>query len=272
MVVNKKKLFRWLKIIVLLYCTFGIVLYYFQEKFLFHPVSLNVGDGFSFKQSFKEVNIAYDAATTFNMIQFLPADSSIKRGVVIYFHGNRENINRYAPFVENFTKIGYQVWMPDYPTFGKSVGKLSEAILYEEALQVYTMAKGKFSPDSIVIYGKSLGTGIASYLASKRNCKRLILETPFTSMTDMFNRYCFIYPVSRIVQYKFPTKEYLINVIAPITIFHGTKDMVTPYSNALELKKYFKPVDEFITLDGAKHNNINSFAAYHQTLDSVLTN
>lgn len=267
---QRKKIIRFLKVIVLVYCTLGIALYYLQEKFLFHPVSLSPDYTYSFKQPFKEVNLEYDATITFNLIQFLPKDTTSIKGVVLYFHGNRENINRYASFAENFTKKGYEVWMPDYPTFGKSTGKLSEAILYEEAIQVYSMAKAKFNPDSISIYGKSLGTGIASYLASKRNCKQLILETPYSSITSIFNRYCFIFPVSKMIHYKLPTKEYLKNVIAPVTIFHGTNDGIIPYSNALQLKESLKKTDEFITVEGAIHTNINYYKLYHQKLDSLF--
>lgn len=266
----RKKIIRFLKVIVLVYCTLGIALYYLQEKFLFHPVSLAPDYTYSFKQPFKEVNLEYDATTTFNLIQFLPKDTTSIKGVVLYFHGNRENINRYASFAENFTKKGYEVWMPDYPTFGKSIGKLSEAILYEEAIQVYSMAKAKFKPDSISIYGKSLGTGIASYLASKRNCKQLILETPYSSITSIFNRYCFIFPVSKMIHYKLPTKEYLKNVIAPVTIFHGTNDGIISYSNAVQLIESLKKTDEFITVDGAIHTNINDYKLYHQKLDSLF--
>jgi hypothetical protein len=267
---NKKKIFRWLKVIALIYATLGIILYYFQDKILFHPVKLDESYTFKFTEPFKEVNIEYDAITTFNIIQFLPKDTTHTKGVVLYFHGNKENINRYAPFADNFTKSGYEVWMADYPTFGKSTGKLSEEILYEEALQVYAMARGRFSKDSIVIYGKSLGTGIASYLASKRNCKQLILETPYKSMTSIFNRYCFIYPVERMIHFKLPSIDYLKNVFAPITIFQGTDDGVVPYSNALQLKESMKKTDEFITIDGAIHTNINDYPLYHQKLDSLL--
>lgn len=270
MKLHKKKIVRWLKVIILVYCTLGIALYYLQEKFLFHPVALPADYNYSFKQPFREINLQYDASTTFNIIQFLPKDTAAVKGVVLYFHGNRENINRYAPFAENFTKQGYEVWMPDYPGFGKSTGKLSEAVLYEEAIQVYNMAKGKFSADSITIYGKSLGTGVASNLASKRNCKQLILETPYSSMTSIFNRYCFIFPVEKMIHYKLPTKEYLKNVVAPVIIFQGTDDGVVPYNNALQLKASMKTKDVFVTIENAAHNNINDFKLYHEKLDSLL--
>ncbi|MBX2932405.1 MAG: alpha/beta fold hydrolase [Chitinophagaceae bacterium] len=267
---NKKKLFRWIKIIILLYSGIGLLIYFFQEKLLFHPVSLNKDYQYHFSTPFKEVNIQYDSNIVFNMIRFSPEDTQAKKGVVLYFHGNRENINRYAPYATNFTKHGYEVWMPDYPTFGKSTGELSEKMLQEVSLEVYKMAQSKFSKQQIVIYGKSLGTGIAAYLSTRKNCQQLILETPYSSITALFNRYCFIYPVSRMIKYKIPTVDYIKNTIAPITIFQASNDWVIPNSNTRKLKKVLKPTDTFITINKASHNNINDFQEYHLALDKLL--
>lgn len=272
MLTSKVKIFRWLKVLLFVYATLGLLLYYFQEKILFHPVPLATTDSFSFTAPHKEINIAYNATTTFNFIEFTPPDSVAKKGIVIYFHGNRENVNRYASFAENFTKKGYVVLMPDYPGFGKSIGTISEEILYEEALQSYTLAKSNFAADSIIIYGKSLGTGLASYVASRKNCQQLILETPYKSMTSIFGRYGFMYPLNSMLHYKLPTIDYLKNVVAKVTIFQGTNDWVVPYSNAIELKTVLKPKDEFVTIKDAEHNNINSFDVYHKKLDSLLSN
>ena len=73
------------------------------------------------------------------MIKFFPADS-VRKGVVVYYHGNKENIERYAKFANNFTKHGYEVWMEDYPGFGKTTGERTEKKMYEQALQVQKMA------------------------------------------------------------------------------------------------------------------------------------
>ncbi|MCZ2223677.1 MAG: alpha/beta hydrolase [Chitinophagales bacterium] len=267
---NKKKLIRWIKIIVLIYGGIGLLIYFLQNKLLFHPTSLSKGYQYKFSTPFKEVNIQYDSSTTFNIIQFLPKDTQAVKGVVLYFHGNRENINRYAPYAENFTKHGYEVWMPDYPTFGKSTGELSEKTLQQEAIETYKMAQAKFNEQQIILYGKSLGTGIASYLSTQKNCQQLILETPYSSITALFKRYCFIYPINRMIHYKFPTINYLKNTIAPITIFQGSNDWVIPNSNTKELKKVIKPTDKFITINNASHNNLNDFKEFHIALDSLL--
>ncbi|MEO6812288.1 MAG: alpha/beta fold hydrolase [Ginsengibacter sp.] len=266
---TKRKILRWATGITFFYCSIGIALFYLQEKFLFHPRLLSEDFIFRFDIPFKEVKIPMNNTDTIDMIQFFPKDSIIK-GVVLYFHGNTGNVNRYAKYVSNFTDNGYEVWMPDYPGFGKTTGKLTEKMMYKEATAVYKLADSKFAPDSIIVYGKSLGSGVASYIAAKQKCKRLILETPYYSIPSLFSSYAPIYPTNRMSHFKFPVGDYLKEVDIPITIFHGTSDKVIFYSNAAKLKKVLKPGDEFINIIDGGHNNLNDFALFHEKLDSIL--
>ena len=130
---KRKIIFRWLKVIIILYCAIGITLYYLQEKFLFHPEELSAAYVYHFDVPFEEINIPFNKTDTINMVKFFPKDT-VRRGVVLYFHGNKQNIERYAKFAVNFTSLGYEVWMEDYPGFGKSVGDRTEKKLYEEAI------------------------------------------------------------------------------------------------------------------------------------------
>jgi alpha-beta hydrolase superfamily lysophospholipase len=247
----------------------GIALYYLQDYFLFRPTALPRNYQYHFDVPFSEVEIPFNKTDTLNMVKFIPADS-VRKGVVIYFHGNKENINRFAKFSSNFTRLGYELWMADYPGYGKSVGNRTEKILYEQSLQIFKMASSKYAKDSIVIYGKSLGTGIAAYLASRYDCKQLILETPYYSIPDLLGYYAFIYPMQRMSKYKIPTYQYLESVKAPIVIFHGTNDGLIPYRCAKKLKVVLKPTDQFITIEKGSHNDLNDFPLYHQKLDSLL--
>ena len=273
---KRNTLYRWLKIVVLLYCLIGIALFYLQERFLFHPEKLPSDYEYSFEQvypgtlPFEEMNILINETDTINMIKFFPRDS-VRRGVVIYFHGNKENIGCYAKFATNFTKHGYEVWMEDYPGFGKSTGERTEKKLFEQALQIRKMAASKYSADSIIIYGKSFGTGIAAYVASETNNKRLILETPYYSIPSLFSCYAPIYPTGKMSTYKIPTNDFLTDVKYPITIFHGTDDGVIPYRNAARLKTVLKPTDEFVTIEKGTHHNLNDFPLFKQKLDSLLS-
>lgn len=267
---NKRRWFRWLKVFILVYCGVGIALFYLQEKILFHPEKLDSNYSFSFDQDFEEIKIPFNATDTVSMIKFYPNDS-VRRGVVLYFHGNKNNVEHYARFVPSFTSKGYEVWMPDYPGFGKSTGERTEQKLYSLAYEVQKMAAVKYSADSIIVYGKSLGTAIASYIASVKPCRQLILETPYFSIPSLFGSYAFMYPASVMSNYKLPTHEFLADVKAPVAIFHGTGDWVVPYRSGVKLKKMLKPSDVFIKIPKGSHNNLSESSIYRKSLDSLLS-
>lgn len=266
---RKRKWIRILNILLGIYLVAGVALFFLQDRFLFHPEAIAKESNFSFSIPFKEVNVDLDDDYKMNVVQFVTADS-LARGVVLYFHGNRKNIEWYARYAPFFTKAGYEVWMIDYPGFGKSTGKLTEEKLYEFAAQLYAMAKSRYKPEEILIYGKSLGTGIAAWLGSKKTSKGVILETPYYSMTSLVSHYFPVYPVSKLLKYHLPTHTYISITNAPVTIFHGTGDGVIPYSNAEKLKPLLKAGDEFIVIPGGKHNNLSEFSIFREKLDSLL--
>ncbi|HMU47038.1 MAG TPA: alpha/beta fold hydrolase [Chitinophagaceae bacterium] len=266
---TKKKIFKWLKIFVTVYLLGGMALYFLQDYILFHPVTLKKDHNFSFPQPHSDISIPLNENDTINLVDFHPTDSMTK-GVVLYFHGNKRNISWYSKYIPYFTRHGYQVLMIDYPGFGKSRGKLTEEKLYDWALQVYKIAIKRFASDSIIIYGKSMGTGIAAQLASARDCKRLILETPYYDFPSVVSHYLPIYPVKWMLHYQLPTNEYLLNVSAPVTIFHGTKDRIVTYRNSIRLKKFLKKYDEIVTIPGGHHNDLYKYSLTIEKLDSLL--
>ena len=135
---------------------------------------------------------------------------------------------------------------------------------------IFKMAVKRFTADSIILYGRSLGTGVASELASENNCKRLILETPYYSIPSMAATHFPIYPAERMMHFKFPVFEFLPLVKAPVTVFHGTDDEVIPYRNSIRLKALMKKTDEYISIEKGRHNNLGNFNLFHQKLDSLL--
>jgi alpha-beta hydrolase superfamily lysophospholipase len=266
----KKKIFyRWLKVIILIYCTIGIVIYYAQDKILFHPQPVSAQTTYSFPYPFKEVNLPYTQKSNINLIQFA-ANQPQPKGVVLYFHGNKDNITHYAKAAPDFTSRGYEVWMIDYPGYGKSTGAFTEQQLYDWALVFYKLAQTHYSKDSIIIYGKSMGTGIAAQLATVRDCKALVLESPYYSFPSLIGSWLPVYPVNKMIRFKIPTWQYLQEITNPVIIFHGTSDYTIPYRNAKQLKPYLKAHDEFVTIDGGHHNDLPTFQEYKNKLDSLL--
>jgi uncharacterized protein len=263
-----KRIRNWLLLVIAIYVAIGVALYFLQEKFLFHPQKLSQEHTYNFPAPFKEINLPVNNEKNLNIIQFTVPDSVCK-GVVLYFHGNKKNIERYAPYAINFTKNNYAVWMIDYPGFGKTTGKRTEQIMYDDAAILYQMARARFAKDSIIIYGKSLGTGVASQLASVKDCKRLILETPYYSVEEMMNDRAFIYPVSLMAKYHFPNYKYFKKIEAPVTLFHGTNDELIPYKHSVKLANE-NPAVNLVTIEKGKHNDLNDSPFFHQQLDSLL--
>ncbi|OQP61396.1 hypothetical protein A3860_06710 [Niastella vici] len=266
---KKKILFRWIKVIVLVYCLIGIAIYYGQNKLLFHPETVAADSTYSFPIPFKEVNLPYSKNSTINIIQFA-ANQPQPKGVVLYFHGNKQNITHYAQAAPEFTRRGYDVWMIDYPGFGKSTGDFTEQRLYDWALTFYKLAQARYSKDSIIIYGKSMGTGIAAQLATIRDCKALVLEAPYYSFPSIIGSWLPVYPVNNMIHFKLPTWQYVKEVTNPVIIFHGTSDHTIPYRNSEQLKPYLKPADEFITVEGGEHNDLLTYPDVKAKLDSLL--
>lgn len=261
----KKIIFRWVKLVILVYCLIGIIVYNIQDRFILHPVKIEAGKPYAFAQPFTELNLNYDQETNLNVVEFkttgrtadrapfrvdrgtLTADGHEKdsagpvKGVVLFFHDGRGNISDYAGMSKMITDQGYEFWIMDYPGFGKSTGPMDEQRLYDLALVFYKLARSRWKPLQIVLYGQSFGTGIAAQLASVRDCRRLILEQAYYSMTSKFRRFLFLYPVGgRFLHYHLPTYEYLDKVTATVSVIDGSD----------RLKRHLKGgKDEFIKED-----------------------
>ena len=221
----RKIIFRWTKLVILVYCSIGIAVYYLQDRFILHPTRLDAGKHYAFTEPFTELNLNYDAETNLNIVEFKTTGGltdSVARGVVLFFHDGHGNIGDYAAMSKSITDQGYELWMMDYPGFGKSTGPRDEQRLYDLALVFYKLARSRWKPLQIVLYGQGFGTGIAGQLASIRDCRRLILERPYYSMTSVFRRYLFLYPVGgRFLHYHLPLHDFLEKVTAPVTVIRG---------------------------------------------------
>jgi pimeloyl-ACP methyl ester carboxylesterase len=237
---NKKILYRWIKVVVLVYCSVGIAIYYGQDRLIFHPVKAERNSWYHFDQPSTELNLNYDPNTNLNIVEFKatdrPADSMAK-GVVLFFHGNAGNNAGYASRAVDPAAKGYELWMMDYPGFGKSTGARDEESLYKYSLLFYKLARSRWKPDQIQIEGVGVGAGIAAQLAAVRDCRRLTLEDASYSLTASWRRRgLFLYPLGSLLHYHFPIYKYLPAVTAPVTLIHSDK----------RLQLLLKPGDVFV--------------------------
>ena len=150
--------------------------YLLQEKFIFLPSKLPQDYVYEFDHDFEELFIETEDGARLNALHFKQENP---RGIIVYYHGNAGDLSRWGKVTSYFLQFNYEVLVMDYRTYGKSTGKLSEKALYSDAQLFYNKAKELFPEGNIIVYGRSLGTAMAAYVASKNKPKKLILETPF---------------------------------------------------------------------------------------------
>lgn len=142
--------------------------------------------------------------------------------VILYFRGNAQSFSREHERYEAFVADGYGFLAFDYRGFPGSPGELNEANVLADSLAVYDWLAAKGVP--IVIWGRSLGSGPATYVASEREAAALLLETPFLSAVSVAaDRYGFL-PVGLLMQDQFHVDQWLPEVTEPVFVVHGTAD------------------------------------------------
>ncbi len=247
----------------------NLLTYGLQKHFLLQPDQLPETYTFSFPAKFEEVNLQAEDGALINGLHFR-TDSAPSKGVILYCHGNAGDLSRWGDFHSEFLPLGYDLFIYDYRGYGKSRGDISEASYYSDTKLVYNHLRKEYEANEIVIYGRSLGSAMASYLASEVPCRQVILETPFASMKDLFHSYYPFLPPVFMFRFAFNNKAHLQKVDEPITIFQGTNDWIVPLECAEKLKPYLKENDEFITLEGGNHNNLSTFPKYTDKLRETL--
>ena len=262
----RKRLKRLLIALFTIYVMIGSALYFFQEKLMFFPSTLEHNYQYDFDYPFEELFLKTNKDATINALHF---KTEKPKGVILYFHGNAGDLSRWGKITQYFVERHYDVLVMDYRTYGKSVGKLSEDAMYSDAQYCYDYLLKHYPEKEITLYGRSLGTGIASYLAAKNKAKQLILETPYYSILDVAKHRFPMFPVKQLLKYRFPTFQYLPKVECPITIIHGTADNVVPFSSGKKLSTLNTDVD-FVVVEGGGHNNLVEFDDYHKAIDKAL--
>lgn len=261
----------WLIIAVLLIVTLlaGAVyaFYLLQEKLIFAPIKLPQDYKFPFTDKYEEMNYQMEDGAVINSLLFKSKDS---KGLVFYIHGNADNIRYYGDFAKVFLKEGYDVFMYDYRGFGKSSGRIkNERLLQKDNRNLYFEMLKRYDEKSIVIYGYSLGTGLAARLASKHSPKSLVLETPYFDFIDIIKFHKAYLPARLITKYFFRTNKYLQNCLCKVYAFHGTEDRRVPYYSGQKLLKSNPHID-FTTIEGGTHNDLLSTKIYKLKLKEIL--
>ena len=242
--------------------------FFLQEKLIFWPTKLNKNYQFNFDQKFEEINVKSYDGTILNGLLFKTADP---KGLIFYLHGNGGCLRSWGEVASTYTDLNYDIFMLDYRGYGKSEGTIhSEEQLSRDAQMVYDEVNKHYPENRIIIIGYSLGSGLATKLASTNNPGMLILQAPFYSLKSLIMRRAFYAVPPFILKYRFESHRYISRCKMPIVIFHGTDDEVVPYRSSLLLKEQLKPDDILITLPGQGHSKITNNQKYKDQLKKIL--
>lgn len=262
-----KLLLQFLFLLAGLYLLLCILLYFFQERLIFFPQKLAIDHQFHFAEEFEEKFFQVDDETMVHALHFF---SKNPKGVILYFHGNAGALDNWGEVADDFVKMDYDVLISDFRGFGKSTGKISEVGFYQDAQMMYDSLLENYDASQIIIYGRSLGSGVAVDLAAKNKAQQLILETPFANFADLAQSKFKIFPVKALLKFGFPNKDKMRKIDYPIHIFHGTNDQVIPYHHAKELQSVLNTGSTFTTIKLGNHNNLFTFQEYWTKIKAIL--
>ena len=175
---------------------------------------------------------------------------------LLWFYGNGENVAAIWPIIRDFRPPQAAVLVLDYPGYGASEGKATEAGMYEAADLAYEALSGRpdVDPKRIYVYGRSLGSAAATHVASTHEVAGLILESPFTSAKGMAARHYRFVPRG-LVRLSLDNVGRMPSIRCPALIFHGTRDMLVPMQMGQEVAAAAGGPVEFVMIEGSGHND-----------------
>ena len=253
-------LIKVLVIVVLVYLLIVVIIYFLQHYFFFRPEILPSHFKYEYPFDFEEKTFEMEDGGSINSIHFKVPNS---RGLVYYFKGNSRSIKGWGKFASQFVGNGYDFFVMDYRGFGKSKGKRTEQKLYSDSQHIYRYLQKSYPEDKIIIYGRSLGSGIAARIASWNNPSMLILDSPYYSFYENARRWAFMLPLSLILRYKIRTDQFLKNIDIPVYLIHGANDRLIPIKHSHKLVAMNSEFD-LTVIDGAGHNNLPEYPAFHE--------
>ena len=249
-----------------IYLLICLILYSLQEHLLFFPEKLSPNHQFIFVEEFEEINIEVEEGILLNNLHF---KSNNNKGIILFFHGNGGSIDSWGQGANTYLENGYDVFYVDYRNYGKSNGKIkNESQLISDGQIIYDYLKSKYSEENIIVSGTSMGTGIAVQIASRNNPKKLILNSPYYSLSSLAREKMFFIP-EFIMKYKLKTFKYIKEVECPIIIIHGKNDQLIPVKHAFRLKKENPEID-LMTIKNYGHNNLFQSNEYHEKMKMTL--
>ncbi len=245
-----------LPISIITYFVLGIFLFLGQDNLLYFPTS-------QIKHNYNEEIFLNDDISIMTTVLNIGNENAI-----IYFGGNAEIVEHDADKFSNiFAK--HTVYLVNYRGYGGSTGKPSEHGIYSDAIHIYDKIKSKYKTISVI--GRSLGSGVATLLASKREIDKLVLITPFDSIQNVAQKKLPFYPISVLLRDRYDSIGRVELIKAKTLIITAQKDQVIDKEHSENLIAEFPPSQvRTIIIKDVGHNTISNSESYYKWLKEFI--
>ena len=236
-------------------------LWFSQEKLLFAPDVLPADRALAQAPDIHEVAIDVPGARLSALHLRLPNP----KGVVFFLHGNGGSLANWFVNPEYYRHVNFDLFMVDYRGFGKSTGRIeSEAQLRADVRAAWATIAERYAGRKVVVYGRSLGSGLAAGLAAELSASRppdlTVLVSPYRSMASLA-RESYPWVPAAVLRYPLHTDRLIARVRGPILLIHGERDPLIAPSHSESLKA-LAPHATVLRVPGAAHNDLQEFDVY----------
>lgn len=178
---------------------------------------------------------------------------------VLYFHGNAGHLGGRAAYFRLLSDAGFGVLALSYRGYGQSGGRPSEQGFYQDAqaIQRYARERLMLPTEKMILYGESIGAGVAAHLAIECACAALVLQAPFTSLTDIAKAHYPWLPVNLLLSDHFDSFSKIAHIQVPLLLLHGEKDTIVPVKYGKALFERAPQPKQAIYQPHTGHNNFD---------------
>ena len=216
--------------LVFFYILLSIVVFFFQRNLLYHPSVDNYLNDQVVIEPTEIEKVKITTEDKIDLIGWFYNKDLEKFKTILFFHGNAGSLENRTYKLNHFKDLNVNFLIIAWRGFSGNKGKPNEKGLYEDAKSAIQWLKAKsIQEKNIILYGESLGTGVAVEIAQNKNYAGVILESPFTSMVNMGKKYYPFFPVSLLLKDKFESYKKINNIFVPVLIMHGKVDKIVPH-------------------------------------------
>ena len=224
----RNNLLQIILVIFFIYFLILVFLYFYQRNLLYHPNENNYSED---RISVEIENVKIKTSDNIELLGWYHEKNLKDFKTLIFFHGNAGSLENRIHKLNHFRNMNINFLIIAWRGFSGNKGNPSEQGLYEDGKSAIDwLIKKGVSEKNLILYGESLGTGVATHLAQERGFAGIILETPFTSMVDAAKTFYPYIPVNLLLKDKFENYKKIKNINSPILIMHGEVDQLVPFS------------------------------------------